>query len=132
MTTQVFPSGFAGTSTDTFVPDNTLLGSEHPTQNYDMPSNTAVVQYEHVKLAGTALVKIAGAPAAGDIVGVVAYAADNLTATAAAARTPKVSVYIRGEFNGANITVPSSTVDAWRAVANGSGIVFCTTLAFLS
>lgn len=131
MTSQTFPP-LAGLSSDTYVPDNTLLGSDHPTQNYDMPSNTAVVQYELVKLVAGAIVKISGAPTAGDVCGVAAYAADNLTATAAAARTPKVAVYIGGEFNAANIVITGSTATAWRAVAKASNIVFCTPLVFPS
>lgn len=131
MTTQSFPP-LAGLSSDTYTPDNTLLGSDHPTQNYDMPSNAAVVQYELVKLVAGAIVAIGDDPTAGDVCGVVAYAADNLTATAAAARTPKVAVYIGGEFNAANIVITGSTATAWRAVAKASGIIFRTPLEFLS
>jgi hypothetical protein len=132
MTTQTYPSGFASATSDTYIPDNTLLGSEHPTQNYDMPANAAVAQYELVKLVGKDIVKIAADPAAGDVCGVVAWAADNLTATAPNLRSPKVDVYRGGEFNDANLIITGSTADAWRAVASGSGITFRKVLSFPS
>lgn len=123
MTTQVNPV-LAGTGSDSLVLDTALLGGDTATLPFDMPSNTAVSQYELVKLSGSALAKIAGAPAAGDIVGICTVAADNLNATSASLRTTKVHVYVRGRFNAAKIVVPGAggVIADWKAVCAGSNL----------
>lgn len=128
MTQETFPRSYAGTGTDTITVDTALLDGPHPTMVVDMPSNTAVQQYQLVTLSASALAVIAGAPSAGDVVAVVAEASDNLTATAANLRHGKVTVYVGGGFNDAKIVMTASTVAAWRAAALGSGIRLKTVL----
>ena len=113
----------AALGTDSYNPQVVLIGCDHETQSYAMPSNKAVQQYELVKLVGSAVVQLTAAPVAGDVVGITAYAADNLTATAAAARTAAVHVYIDGEFNETKIILPSGvTADDVRAICRQSDI----------
>jgi hypothetical protein len=130
MTTEIYPRRYASTSADTVAVDTALLLGPFRTMVYDMPSNTAIVQYQLVKLAASALAVIAGAPSAGDICGVAVEAVDNLTATAAQDRRATAVVYVLGEFNENKIVVTGSTVAAWRAVANASGIQIVPVLAF--
>jgi hypothetical protein len=90
----------AGRSTDNYVPDVALIGSEHQSTSGAMPANTAFVKYEVAKLdAAGALVKYGAAAAMGDNVVIVCYDADNLTATPAAQRTTKAMYWYEGEFN---------------------------------
>jgi len=128
MTQEAFPRGYAGTGADDITANTALLDGPHPTMVVDVPSNTAVQQYQLVTLSGSALAVIGGAPSGGEVVGVVAEAADNLTATPAAERHGKVTVYVGGGFNDANIVMSASTVAALRATALGSGIRLRTAL----
>ena len=130
MTTEIYPRGYAGTSADTVNRDTVLLDGPHNTLVFDMPIDTAVVQYEMVKLSASALAKIAGAPIAGDIVGIVVEAVDNLNATAANLRRSKAVVYVSGAFNETKIVMVASAIAAYKAVANGSGIRLKPVLAF--
>lgn len=130
MTTEIYPRRYASTAADTVTVDTALLRGPFRTMVFDMPSNTAIAQYQLVKLAASALAVIAGAPTAGDVVGVAVEAVDNLTATAAADRRAQAVVYVIGEFNENKIVISGSTVAAWRAVANASGIQLVPALAF--
>lgn len=123
MTTQSNPV-LAGTGSDSLVLDSAIIGGDHVTLPFDMPSNASVSQYELVKLAGGAIVKITAAPAASDIVGVCTTAADNLNATSASLRTTRLNIYVRGAFNAAKIVVPGAggVIGDWKAVCAGSNI----------
>lgn len=114
----------AGYAVDTFNPDVVLIGCDHETQSYAMPANVAVVQYEIVKLVASGIVQLIAVPVAGDVLGIVAYAADNLTATATAARTTATHVYTEGAFNETKLVYPGgSTADQVRAIARQSGLI---------
>lgn len=130
MSTPVFPQ-VASFESDTRGANNVLLGAaDHVTQVYDMPANTAIAQYEAVVISGSTLAKMTGAPTAGQVMAIAAYAADNLTATSADLRTPKVALYVSGHFNETKLTFPGSTAAAWRAAAAGNGIVLRNPLVF--
>lgn len=96
---QVYPQT-AGFSTDSFVPDTVLIGGDHESQVFTLPANSSFAKYEVAKIdAANNLVKYTAAAAAGDKIVIVCYDADNLTATAANLRTPKVMCWYEGEFN---------------------------------
>jgi hypothetical protein len=122
---QTYPP-VAGYATDAFNPDVVLIGCDHQTASYAMPANTAFVQYEIAKIdpLTSALVKLTAAPAAGDILTITAYAADNLTATAAALRTTAVHGYVDGDFNETKLVYPAGvTADQVRAIARQSDLI---------
>ena len=62
---QVYPL-VAGYSTDSFVPDTTLLGGEYESATFPLPSNTLFTQYEVALIDTTGTLKKWAAPAAGD------------------------------------------------------------------
>lgn len=99
---QVYPL-VAGYSTDSFVPDTTLLGGEYESATFPLPSNTLFTQYEVALIDTTGTLKKWAAPAAGERVVVVCATADNLTATAAANRTAAVMCWYEGRFNELNL-----------------------------
>lgn len=114
----------ASVSNDTYNPSVALIGGGHVTQSYTMPANKAVVQYEIVKLVAGGIVQLAADPAAGDVLGIMCYAADNLTATAAGARTTAAHVYVSGVFNeNALVYVSGTTPDECRAIARACGLI---------
>lgn len=123
----------AGHSMESFVPDTALLGGQTYTQGFDLPADSQFVQYEVVKIAGSAIAKLAAAVTAGDMIGVVCYDADNRNATAAALRTTKVQVVTGGvdvEYNQSKLVFPLGSADVWRAVAAVQGIKFSPPLTF--
>ena len=96
---QVYPLT-AGYSSDTYVPDTVLIGGDHHSQVFALPANTSFAKYEVAKIdAANNLVKYAAAAAMGDKIVIVCYDADNLNATAANLRTPKVMCWYEGDFN---------------------------------
>lgn len=122
---QTYPP-VASYATDNFNPDVVLLGSEHQTASYPLPANTAFVQYEVAKIDSTTatLVKLTVAPAAGDILTIMAYAADNLTATAVGLRTTAAHGYVEGDFNETKLIYPAGVVaDQVRAIARQSSLI---------
>ena len=132
MTTEIYPRRYASTAADAVTVDTARRRGPFRTMVYDMPANTAIVQYQLVKLsiAASAISVIAGVPVAGDIVGIAVEAVDNLTATAAADRRGQAVVYVKGEFDENKIVMTASTVAIWRSTANASGLQLVPVLAF--
>jgi hypothetical protein len=129
---QVYPE-YASRTTESFVPDTALLGGQVVTQTFNLPANAIFSQYEAVVCSGLNIAKIAGAPTAGDVIGIVCYEADNRTATAASLRTTQVQVVTGGfdvEYNQAKLVFPASSADVWRHIAASQGIKFSTPLSF--
>ena len=122
---QVYPLT-AGFTTDNFVPDTALIQGmmDFESVSLTIASNTAFSKYEVAKMTiGGNIVKYAAPAAQGDQVVVVCYDADNLTATAAALRTPKVMCWTEGEFNETKLVyVGGNSAATIKGVSANSGL----------
>ncbi len=123
----------ASASVDNYVPDTALLRGQTQTQTFDLPANSQFAQYEVVKIAGKDIAKLTATVTAGDMIGIVCYPLNNLTATSASLRDGSGAVVIGGidvEYDESKLVFPLGTADVWRAVAAAQGIKFSKPLAF--